>query len=334
VTPGDGAWQVLSDCPHCLTEAAVVELMDPLHPACHMGLPVETRCRLCAWTVLTAAEPFAPRAPLSAARCPACQARLSDPSRSGDAPCAGCGYAPLRATVRPPEDLTEPSAARAALARWAIEEGVTEVDVFCRSNMGLGGDDVVALLVAHRPIATTFDVIAYLFPQAHPGAQGPIGPDARSTAIEVVDRPPVAPPDPVSPPTSHGMDPRTPGRVLVSVMVADGELRQGELRFVTRFLAAEGLPALHPSETRVWRPAELGAVPPPELRDRLVEACVHLAHLDRERDGSEMKVITAFARAWGVPDARVAAWDALYDRRYATVMTRLWRSLSRLVRAH
>ena len=58
------------------------------------------------------------------------------------------------------------------------------------------------------------------------------------------------------------------------------------------------------------------------------------AHLDRERDGSEWKVITAYAAAWGVSEERLRRWDVAYDRRYATVMSRLWRSLSKLVRIH
>ena len=59
---------------------------------------------------------------------------------------------------------------------------------------------------------------------------------------------------------------------------------------------------------------------------------MHLMHLDREPDGSERKVVTAYARAWGIPDSQLALWDKQYDRHYSNVMSRLWRSLTGLVR--
>lgn len=324
------AYQVLSDCPHCHTEAAVVELMDPAHPACHLGAPMETRCRLCAWKVVAGDEPFTARQPLAAGRCPACRARLSEAARTGQAACPTCGYKPRLEVVREPESLADPAAAAAALARWAAEEGEPDVEAFCRANMGKARDEVIALLGRGERVPTTFDVIAYLFPQ-HSGGRAS-APDPRRAALEVVDREPEPPPEPSPAPPEPEMDPRTPARVLVSVMVADGELRHGEHRFVQAFLDREGLPSFAAGDLRVWRPAELGPMPPPELRDRLLEACVHLSHLDRERDGSEWKVITAFARAWGVSDAQLRRWDQAYDAKYATVMTRLWRSLSQLVR--
>ena len=104
--------------------------------------------------------------------------------------------------------------------------------------------------------------------------------------------------------------------------------------FIEQFLERGGFEPLSQADLRLWRPAELEPPPPAEERERILEAAVHLAHLDRERDGSEWKVIHAFATAWGIDEARLKAWDTAYDRRYATAMTRLWRSLSRLVRTH
>ena len=40
----------------------------------------------------------------------------------------------------------------------------------------------------------------------------------------------------------------------------------------------------------------------------------------------------AFATAWGVTDGQIARWDAELDAHYATVMTRLWATLSSFVR--
>ena len=56
--------------------------------------------------------------------------------------------------------------------------------------------------------------------------------------------------------------------------------------------------------------------------------------MNRQRDGSEWKVVVAFARSWGVSEDDVNRWDRMYDRRYANAMTMLWRTLSGFVRLH
>ncbi len=280
------AWQVLADCPHCRVEAAIVEWMDPLHAPCLRGVPAERRCRCCGLH-----------------------------ERSDAAGTLGA--------LSVPEDLRDGARARAALERWAAEEGEPELDVFCRANLGGSVDEVVALLAAGEVVPTTFDVIAFLFPGGGGGGSGgPVGPERE--VPRVIDG--LA--DPSGSYLASGaapevMDRRTPARVLVSVMVADGSLRTAERTFVARFLEREGLPPMGPEDLRVWRPGELGAPPPPELRDRVLEAAVHLMHLDREREGSEWRVIRAFATAWGVTEDSLRGWDRGYDRRYTTAMTRL-----------
>lgn len=318
--PGDGrpsAWQVLADCPHCRTESAVIELFDPANPACRFAVPAERRCRLCGW-----AEACAPVAvdPAHPDGCPRCGVVPAD----GATACAGCGFAPTIREIARPEDLRDPARARAALTRWAEEEGERDVDVFCSGSFGADVNTVVALLGRGEPVPTLFDVIAFLFPSAS-GA----GPSAG------VDPNAVAPGELVSPddPTVHHadrVDPRLPARVLVSVMVADGALRTGERAFVDAFLARAGARPLDPADLRVWRPSELGPPPPAKLRDELLEACVHLMHVDRERDGSEWRVIRMFSRAWGVPDAVLDGWDRRYERRYGRSLGALGRLLTRL----
>jgi hypothetical protein len=128
------------------------------------------------------------------------------------------------------------------------------------------------------------------------------------------------------------MDPLTPARALVSVMLADGDLRAGEQQFVEAWLRREGHPPPTVRDLRVWRPNDLGPPPPGPLAERLLEGCIQLAYLDREPDGSERRLIAAYARAWGVPEAWVAATEQSMDRRYGTVLTRLWRRLAELVR--
>ena len=327
-------WQVLASCPHCRVEAALVQIMDPVHPATHLGRPVEQRCRCCGWATLAVEEPFAPTLPPSSGRCPNCQTPLTDAARTGRGICASCGYTPRLRETHAPTDLTRGEAARDALTRWAHDEGEADVERFCTAHLGGTLDEVVARLKAREIVHTSFDVIAWLFPEQGGGALHT--PDRAPSArpVEVVDRAPATPepeladdlalPEPV--------DPAVPARLLLSVMAADGELRRGERRFIDAFLDAEGLPPVDEADIRIWRPHELPRPADVETRRQLIEACVHLVHLDRERDGTEWKVVRAFAGAWGISDEELAGWDQAYDARYATTMTRLWRRLSGFVR--
>ena len=155
-------YQVLNDCPHCRTEASVVMLMDPMHPACHMGAPATQRCRMCAWEVHAQAEVFVPRYPVSSGRCPNCTQPLPEAARNGEAPCPSCEYAVTLLTIKERVSLTDPVAARAAVSRWATEDQFEDPNAFCQVNMGGTLDEVVSRLQAGEVVRTSFDVIAYL----------------------------------------------------------------------------------------------------------------------------------------------------------------------------
>ncbi|MFK7926906.1 MAG: hypothetical protein AB8H79_01865 [Myxococcota bacterium] len=324
-------WQVLSTCPHCLVEAAVVQVMDPSHPVTHLGRPSEQACRLCGWATRARDEPFHPKRPPGEGRCPNCQAHLSKAAREGNGICGNCSFTPRIRETRAPVRIRDPQIATEALKRWAEAEGDTSVESFCESNLGADLESIVAKLVARQPIETNFDVIAWLFP-------GGGGGSAANSAGAVQTTPKTRDTDSIrrSPgprkKAKRVSDPRVPARVLISVMAADGELRPGERQFIDRYLASQGLPNLDTDDLRIWRPHELTAPPNPDEVRMLMEACVHLVHLDRERDGTEWKVVRAFANAWGVSDEDLDRWDREYDHRYSTVMTRLWRTLSGLVR--
>jgi hypothetical protein len=314
VTPG-APWQVLADCPHCRTEAAVIELMDPSHPACAFGVPSDRRCRMCGWQEVAAPLP-------GGSGCPRCRGELAD----GADACPACGFVPTVIPVTPPANLRDAARALAALEAWAAEEGEADLGVFARGSFGAEPEQVVARLVAGEVVPSTFDVIAFLFPSSGGAAV------QRSVERRVV----VVDPEPQQVAEASMVpgvaDPRTPARVLVSVMVADGTLRAGERRFIVQFLNREGLPPLSAEDLRVWRPSELGPAPDPAVCERVIEAAVHLMHLDRERDGSEWRVIRTFARAWGIEDHRLDRWDRAYDRRYRSTMSRLGELLARLFR--
>lgn len=323
------AYQVLSDCPHCKVEAAVVELMDPIHPACHFGVPARLFCRLCSWEVVAADEQFVPRMPIRAGRCPNCNKPLSEAARAGRDSCDRCGYSPSTEQKHAPLAMNDPLVATERLGSWAAEEGEEDIDLFCQSNMGLSAGEVVELLRQNQKVGTTFDVIAFLFPGGGQGGHETQGPPVRT--VRRSEMPPTPPPLERSTPQ---FDPSIPARALISVMVADGELRGGEEHFINRFLEREGLPPFSQQDMRVWRPQEVGEVADPAKRELILEAMVHLMHLDRERDGSEWKVITAYARAWGIDEERLKHWDRLYDRRYSSAMSAFWRTLSHFVRLH
>lgn len=329
------AYQVLSDCQFCLVEAAVVELMDPLHPACHLGIPVDVRCRLCGWRVQASEEPFAPRMPLSAGRCPACQKHLDEAARTGEGPCPHCSYTPTVAETARPVKIATSSVAEARLRAWADDEGEPDLERFCEANMGLSAKAVVARLVEGEAVSTTFDVIAFLFPGSMGGGSSPDAEIVPKKPTEVVDRSPQEAPREARAPSPTGPDDEDPmiaARALVSVMVADGELRAGERTFIDAYLRNEQLPPVQQADLRIWRPHELGVPREAAHRMAIIEAMIHLMHLDRERDGSEWKVIHAFARYWGLSESELETLDKRYDRRYRTIMTALWRTLSSFVR--
>lgn len=309
-------WQVITDCGHCHTTGAVLELMDPAHPGCHLGVPISATCRMCGESRQLADPEFTPRDPFSVGRCPSCRKPLGPDARVQKR-CGHCGFTPeVHHTAG--LDCTDRAAVRTALSDWASTEGLT-IDELCEGSLG---DTVAAILdryVAGEPVESSLDAIAFLFP----------GMAAGSALGAVLDAPKsaVGPPrEPVEP------DPRAPVKLLVSVMVADGQIRSGERAFVEAFLTAESLDPLSPLELRPWRPHEVGHMTDRDLCLRAVKAAVELMHLDGERDGSEIRIVRTFARAWGIPETQVEDWNRTFDRRYAPPLRTMWRALSRWVR--
>lgn len=316
-------WQTLASCEHCRTESAVVEVFDPLMPSVHVGVPSERRCRLCGAHEVTQ-DDFAPAQP-PGDRCPRCSTILSADSREGRAPCESCGYQPRLVRLAEPADLTDRERARAALAAWARDEGEEDPERFCLANLGMPVDAAVALLAEKQVVPTTFDVIAWLFPTTASGSGRTDG-----HAVPKVEAPTELPPTQSEPPAF--VDPHVPARVLASVMLADGAIRKGEREFIRSWLDEEGLPQPRHEDLRVWRAPDLGAISDRRLRERLLEACVELVHLDGQRDDSEWRMIRDYARWWGVPEDRIGAWDKAYQAKYASPLHSVWSALTGLVR--
>jgi len=265
------AFEILSDCPVCKVEGAVVELVDPGRAS---GVAVTARCRLCLR-----------------------EERLGRLVAEGSAP----------------RDL---EAARAALARWAREEGEPDLERFCEGSMGLGADEVALRLVRGEAISTNFDVLAWLFGGMSAGAAE--APARAPTAPPIPDEIPEPAPSPVS---------FRPARALASVLLADGRVRPAERALADRMLQRAGFPPIQPEDLRVWRPAELGAPPDP---GPWVEALIRLVWADGQRDESEWRVLREIARAWSYPMARLERIDARQAARHAPLQVRAWQSFKRL----
>lgn len=308
-------WQVIADCPGCGTDGAVLELMDPEHPACHLGVPASSECRMCGEQAVAASSGLSPAHAVGDRRCPSCAEPLDDGSLDARR-CVRCDWAPgIERT--PGVDVRDPETARAALTRWAEAEGLT-LEELCGGELGGTPDEVIGRYTRGERVTSGLDAYAFLFPGMAAGTASSVGePPARSGQADAI-------------PVPH--DPRAPARLLASVMVADGELRAGERTYVDRWLEREGLPPLDPVELRPWRPHEVGPIGDPALALRALEAAVELMHLDGERDGSELRIVRTWARVWGIGEDRVAAWNDRYDRRYAPPMATVWRALSRWVR--
>lgn len=265
------AFEILSDCPVCKVEAAVVELVDPGRAS---GVAVTARCRLCLR-----------------------EERLGRLVHEGSVP----------------RDL---DAARAALLRWASEEGESDLERFCEGSMGVGADEVARRLVGGEPVSTNFDALAWLFGgMSGGGAEAPArAPTEAPAQVEAV----IAAPAPI---------PFRPARALASVLLADGRARPAERALADRMLERAGYPPIQAEDMRVWRPSELGR---PSEPGPWIEALIRLVWADGQRDESEWRVLREIARAWAWPMARLERMDARQAARHAPLQVRAWQSFKRL----
>ncbi|MEL6343503.1 MAG: hypothetical protein AAFV53_10240 [Myxococcota bacterium] len=275
------AFQVLSDCPNCLVEGSVIEILDP---SVAQGVALEARCQMCGY-----------------------QSRLG-------------------AVENPGERFMNIASVRLALSRWSAAEGEPDVEAFCVNNFsGLSSAEIGAHLLAGERVQTNFDVVAFLFPGlSGSGASGAseTAPVQRASSRAMVERPVVVTPPPVP------EDPRVVVRALVAVMLADGSVRPGERVFVDQFIAEAGLAPLQEDELRPWRPGDLGW---PRQPESIIQAMVALAYVDRQRDGSEWRVIREFARHWGFSLKALEAMGEAAEHKAASSMKRLWWALRGLL---
>ena len=270
-----------------------------------------------------------------------------------DAQCGQCGIVARAEETRPGDRFRRAGDLERALGCWAREEGHDSADDFVASSF-LDGDTgrIYERIRDGERVETNFDVLAFLFPELALASSIPLEPSAAaepapsspaasleapssrprgSPASEPVrpapDESPVAsvsPPATASPADEIRCEPWAPMLPLVSVMVADGRVHPAEEAFLQRILTANQCPPVPAAFVRVHRPDSVPVPPDPRARERMIEAMIHLVHVDRLRDGTEIRVVEEYARAWGIAAARVTHWDDLYRRRYATGLRRLW----------
>ncbi len=310
-------FEILADCPECRVESALVEVYDEAFAACRLGISAEAACRFCG--VRFEGDSPADDTPFRPSGCPACGSMLADDLDLHHS-CAACGIRAVRTVVSPGLDLSTRGAVEERLLAWAKTEGHGSVPEFLAACfLGLSIDDVHARVRAKERVETSFDVYFHLF-----------GHSAMSTGGGTVPRrrpPSLPPPEPERIPSRPPPTPRAFLYPIVSVMVADGVIKDVEMQFVDRVLATEGHSPLLPEEIRVHRPAEVARAVPVGRRHEAVELMVQLAAVDGETDVQELRIARAYASAWGVPTALVNEWVERYKERHATGVRRFFRKL-------
>lgn len=254
-----GASQVLSDCPHCKVEAALVELIEP---SLRVGVALEGRCRLCGYTtelgeVTQLGRPFYVEAEVIEAL-----GRWAVEEGEGDVVL----FAQANFNGRTPSII-----ARGVLAGERIDTGFDVIAWLFPALQG-GGRGIED---EERPRQRV----------------GEAAPRPEREPVVAVRRTVTWDGDPGVPTA----DPRDIGRALASIMLADGVIHPAERRFLEVVMAKLGAPPLAETDLRVWRPTEIGPVADPKA---LLDAMRRLALCDGEADDSERRVILEFARAW------------------------------------
>ena len=285
--------ELTSECPECRTRGVWLELYDPAMAATALGLPAEARCRLCGAEHVGRVTPgSAPlRAPRPAGECPCC-AKLLDEGEVAAHVCRACGASATMEPVRPGVELGDPATLERALRALMVDEGDDDLAGFALRAFGEG--DVAALAGRYaqgQTVDTSLDggtgflsgAVSRATPEAREAA-------ATTTAATIAD------------------DRRAMLLALVSVLMADGQRDPREMPLVEAFLKAEGLAPLSVEELRVHRPVEIAARVPVERREGLVSLMAQLAYADGVADPSEVRVLRAYADAWGVSQDEVDHW--------------------------
>ena len=205
---------------------------------------------------------------------------------------------------------------------WILQKGGQDTDEFCILNFcGLNEEEIISLLLAKKPIASTFDVMEYLFP----GFAG-AGLSVTSDVVEEDWEEPLLTEEAYS----YVPDPNIPieARALAAVMLADGILHPQEEEAINNILRQNGLDPLTDSDKHGWMPVD---IPIPKDPEALVLHMLDIAFIDNELDESEWRVIKEFARYWGCDRKQL---DSEREKRIGppkSLLFRMWNSFKTLL---
>ncbi|MCL2777361.1 MAG: TerB family tellurite resistance protein [Polyangiaceae bacterium] len=293
------AVELSANCLACGLEDGVIEIYDALVPACRLGLPASSRCKLCG------------------------AAQVAE--------CSACGTSARMITTHPGEALdTEESFGR-ALDAWAVRDGFGSRQAlldatFCDPDFAR----LAAQIAEHKPL----EVLADPFGAAGMTTRAVAGEHQASAehaanANDANDAHHDA--SAQSPPSASPRAPRAIVYPLASVMAADGEIHPRERALVDRFLQRNGLAPLADNELCVHHPSEIAHVVPREERHTALQLMCETAAVSGTIDESERHVIRAYAAAWDIPDSKVDFWLQSYEKKNMSISRRLWMTLRRFV---
>jgi hypothetical protein len=283
--------QVLSDCPACRVESAVLELVLPEQP-------VIGSCRLCGHAVEGGRVVRAGRVFNNGGEVVAALAAWAH----------GEGEEPRTFVTANFAAGTPEAVGALVLAGARVETSFDVVAWLFRSrtagSMALGGGGE-----AGTPSVAAGEA-------GGPSWGGGASPPATPPAGRAADGGP-------RPPAAFTPDPRATTRALTATALADGRVEAAERKVLLDACARLGAPTPVDDDWRAWRPAEVGVPPDPTAT---VRAMVAVALADRIPDSGEARVIREFARAWRVPvgdpilppvtlpQKAAAAWLGLFAR--------------------
>jgi hypothetical protein len=279
--------QVLSDCPSCRVESAVLELILP-------GQPAVGNCRMCGFSIEGGA--------------------VSSPGR------------PFRTEAEVIAALELWAEAERELLHLFVEANFRAGTPEAVAVLVLSGGrvetsfDVVAWLFRNRTTGATAigGSIGDAAVSAVEGSEGSGGggkPPATPPRFAPAAAPDVR--------RELVPDPLATTRALCSTALADGRVEAAERRVLLAACVRLGAPEPTEGDWRAWRPNELGFPPDP---GGTIKAMIQVALADRVPDEGEARVIREFARTWRVtlteptlppvtlPQKAAAAWLGLFAR--------------------
>lgn len=235
--------------------------------------------------------------------------------------------------TQPARNLARLADVDEALTAWAREEGCASAAELVQSSFVLADvGKVHAALILGEPVETSFDVMGYLF--SHMGGGGP---GVEGDDVPFVDAVLRGPDESLAIPGERGFDKRNELLALASVAAADGHVVPVERAFLDGIARQRGVEPLADDELRVFRPDEVGPVGALLERERILEKMIECAFLDAvtspldgvQVDDSEVRVIRAYARAWGVDPARMDRWLREWNDNKGSLLARTLRKIAK-----